>query len=97
MPQFQIEKNATSVPEFTEVGMYPIYYITSDGILCPDCVNGNLDLCRDKDDHGWYVVASEVNWESLLYCDNCSNDIVSAYGVVDENIDTDQFDGIDEW
>lgn len=81
MPQFQIEKNATSVPEFTEFGMYPIYYITSDnGILCPDCVNGNLDLCRDKGDYGGYVIASEVNWDAILYCDNCSNDIVSASG-----------------
>ncbi len=86
MPQFRIEKNATSVPEFTEVGMYPLYYIASDhGLLCPDCVNGNLSLCRDKSNDQWFVVAQEVNWESRLYCDACSKDIMSAYDVVDED------------
>jgi hypothetical protein len=86
MPQFQIEKNATSVPEFTEIGMYPLYYITSDnGLLCPDCVNSNLNLCRDKSNDQWFVVAQEVNWESRLYCDACSKDILSAYDVVDED------------
>lgn len=86
MPQFQIEKNATSVPEFTEIGMYPLYYIASDnGLLCPDCVNSNLNLCRDKSNDQWFVVAQEVNWESRLYCDACSKDILSAYDVVDED------------
>jgi len=86
MPQFQIEKNATSVPEFTEIGMYPLYYVTSDnGLLCPDCVNSNLNLCRDKSNDQWFVVAQEVNWESRLYCDACSKDILSAYDVVDED------------
>ena len=86
MPQFRIEKNATSVPEFTEVGMYPLYYITSDnGLLCPDCVNSNLNLCRDKSNDQWFAVAQEVNWESRLYCDACSKDIMSAYDVVDED------------
>jgi hypothetical protein len=86
MPQFQIEKNATSVPEFTEIGMYPLYYITSDnGLLCPDCVNSNLNLCCDKSNDQWFVVAQEVNWESRLYCDACSKDILSAYDVVDED------------
>ena len=86
MPQFQIKKNATSVPEFTEIGMYPLYYITSDnGLLCPDCVNSNLNLCRDKSNDQWFVVAQEVNWESRLYCDACSKDILSAYDVVDED------------
>ena len=86
MPHFRIEKNATSVPEFTEIGMYPVYYITSDhGLLCPECVNGNLDLCRDKNNDQWFVVAQEVNWESRLYCESCSKDILSAYDVVDED------------
>jgi hypothetical protein len=89
MPKFQIEKNAMSVPEFTEIGMYPVYYITSDnGLLCPDCVNSNLDLCRDKTNDQWFVVAQEVNWESCLYCDACSKSILSAYDVVDGDEDS---------
>lgn len=86
MPHFQIEKNATSVPEFTEVGKYPLYYIASDnGLICPDCVNSNLDLCRDKSNDQWFIVAQEVNWESQLYCEACSTDILSAYSLDDED------------
>lgn len=88
MPHFRIEKNATSVPEFTEIGMYPVFYITSDhGRLCPECVNGNLDLCRDKDNDQWFVVAQEVNWESRIVCDGCVSEIPSAYDYVDEDED----------
>lgn len=63
-------------------GGYPLFYVTTDrGVLCPECVNKNLELCSDSNDDQWYVTHKDVNWESEhLYCEHCSERIESAYG-----------------
>ena len=73
-------------------GGYPIYYMCTDnGILCPNCANGEngsranpVNMGLDSDGHGpdvqWYVIASGINWEDTeLYCDHCNKHIESAY------------------
>ena len=63
-------------------GGYPMYYITGDcGVLCPQCANANHRLTLDPDDSQWYIIQADVNWEDeSLFCDNCSQQIMSAYG-----------------
>ena len=70
------------VPSYAWPGGYPLFYFAKDcGVLCPDCVNGNLELVKDPDDPQWYVVGADVNWEDTsMYCDNCNKTIESAYG-----------------
>ena len=66
-------------------GGYPLYAIMDDGgTICKDCAKSEwrnvchsmLTNCRD----GWLPEAIDVNWESLIYCDHCGNQIESAYG-----------------
>lgn len=62
-------------------GGYPLYYLCKDsGVICPSCVNSNLDLIVDKDDAQWYIVAADVNYEDTdLTCDHCHKPIEAAY------------------
>jgi hypothetical protein len=66
-------------------GGYPMFAIMDDGgCVCHQCVLDNYRViyrhtqadCRSD----WTFVASEVNWEDEIYCDNCSEQIESAYG-----------------
>ncbi len=66
-------------------GGYPIFAITADyGCLCKKCVEDELSLIEKADedsDQQWQLLALEINWEdSDLHCDNCGNQIESAYG-----------------
>lgn len=67
-------------------GGYPIFYLCADnGVLCPNCANENAHLDTGMDDKQWHVVASDINWEDdALYCDNCNDQIESAYGEANE-------------
>ena len=69
------------VRHFTAVGGYPLYYITSDGVvLSPQAVQENLELCRDPSDTQWHVIGADVNWEDTsLFCDHTGERIESAY------------------
>ena len=69
------------VRHFTTVGGYPLFYLTADGgVLSPQAVQENLELCRDEHDPQWYVVGADVNWEDAsLFCDHTSQRIESAY------------------
>jgi hypothetical protein len=67
-------------------GGYPIFYLTADnGVMCPDCANGDRSSAPDldpecPDDDQWRIIAAECNWEDPdLYCENCNNRIESAY------------------
>lgn len=65
---------------------YPHYSVAKDcGVICSDCVKDNLELIteamKDGWDNQWIVIACDINYEDdSLYCDNCNNRIVSAYG-----------------
>ena len=63
-------------------GGYPLFYMTKDnGVLCPKCANENFTLVNNHADEQWYIVEYDVNYEDdSMYCDNCSNQIESAYG-----------------
>jgi hypothetical protein len=67
---------------FAWPGGYPIFYVTKDcGVLCPNCANENKLLTLTKQDHQWFIIGSDINWEDeTMYCDNCNRHIVSAYG-----------------
>lgn len=67
-------------------GGYPMYAIMDDGeCVCHRCVKGNYrQIYRDTQGDlrsGWNFAVSEINWEDELYCDNCSDQIESAYEV----------------
>ena len=73
---------AIEVPTLTVPGMYPIYYVTTDGgTMCPACVNSNRPLCADPNADAWYVTDTDINYENTeLYCEHCNELIESAYG-----------------
>lgn len=67
-------------------GGYPTFFITSDGAaLCHGCAKKEqeriIESIKEHDRDGWRVAACDVNWEDTnLHCDNCSEQIESAYG-----------------
>jgi len=67
----------------TSVGAYPQYAVTSDGAaLCPSCCKSEREsIGTTTGSDGWNVIAIDVNYESLIYCDHCSTQIETAYGV----------------
>jgi hypothetical protein len=67
----------------TDVGCYDMFYMNAEcEVFCPACANELLDE----------ITHAEVNWESLLYCDECSEQIPASYGVYDEDEDEDEDD-----
>ena len=63
-----------SLPAFTDVGGYPLFYVTRRGAcLCAACAAADPQTADP-------VVESIVNWEdSDLYCDACYCQIDPAY------------------
>lgn len=63
-----------SLPSFTSIGGYPVYYITSySRILCADCAQKLInDIYED-------IVHYDINYENEIICDECSSFIDSAY------------------
>jgi hypothetical protein len=72
--------------EFTDLGGYPLYLITSDGgSLSFESAKQNfksiVDSIKNQINDGWRVVACDVNYENdELYCDHSGKKIESAYG-----------------
>ena len=63
----------------TTVGGYPIFYLDGDdSCLCPSCADEELRWEEGK------LSAAAVNWDSLLHCDQCSNQIEAAYDLVED-------------
>jgi hypothetical protein len=69
-------------PKWTDMGGYPIHYITKDGgVLSSKSANENLEQCIG-DDPQWQIIAAEINYEDPdLYCDHSGERIESAYAV----------------
>lgn len=65
----------------TELGAYPLYYVTKDGgVLSPEAVIENLGLTNDVNDPQWFVVSVGINYEDAnLICDHTGKRIRSAY------------------
>ena len=63
-------------------GGYEIYYIVADsGVLCHNCANENLMRTIDPDDDQFYIVDSDINYESTdVHCEHCYRQIQPAYG-----------------
>ena len=68
-------------PAHTDVGGYPLYYLTAaGGVLSPKSANENLEQTLCSDDPQWFIVACDINYEDPdLYCDDSSERIPSAY------------------
>jgi len=77
----------TEMDYYAWPGGYSLFYFTKDGgVLCPKCVNKNLELLSDEDDPQWYVIGCEMNEENDdMYCENCGEQIESAYGEDDSD------------
>ena len=73
---------------YTDVGGYPLYFITSDGdTLSFETVALEAERIKDaienKSKNGWRVIACDVNWENRLYCAHSGDEIKSAYDPID--------------
>ncbi len=85
----KLDVNREPLPAFAWPGGYPLFYLCSDGgILCPKCVNAEIDNIDDstrrKLRDGWQLTACDVHWEGeALTCDHCNAEIDSAYGPVE--------------
>jgi len=70
---------------YTQVGSYPLYFITDDGAaLCFETVRKEfgriISSIREQAKDGWCVVACEGNYEETdLVCAHCGKPIESAY------------------
>lgn len=71
--------------KFTNVGGYPLFFITSDGAaLSFESARENFyQVCysvkHDIDD-GWKIIGADINYEdSDLYCDHSNKKIECAY------------------
>lgn len=78
--------NEEVIPAFAWPGGYQLYYVCRDGgVLCPDCVNKEIDLIssalEDDFDKQWRVIGTDVNYEDNdLTCDHCNGLIPASYG-----------------
>ena len=83
--RLQDVKVALRAGKYTSLGCYPLYFVMVDGcVLCFKCARENwrlivrAHLSRETD---WYITGVTVNWEdSVLFCDQCGEQIESAYG-----------------
>ena len=65
-----------------------MYAVMEDGgYICHRCVLDHYRLIyrhtQDDCQSGWSFGESEINWEDEMRCDNCSNQIESAYEVTE--------------
>ena len=75
--------NDGSLQAYAWPGGYPIYYMTIDAVLCPDCANGGngSDASETNEDPQWRLVGYAVHYEGApLQCEHCNAQIESAYG-----------------
>lgn len=58
------------------LGAYPLIFVLNDGsVICQDCANKSKKMCFEGD----------IYYEGpTIECDECSDDIESAYGDPDE-------------
>lgn len=76
---------------YTSVGCYPLFFMAQDcSTLCFRCVQEHENREREEwepkredeeEDRQWKIVACDVNYESLDYCEECGEQIETAYGV----------------
>lgn len=68
-------KEKGELPCHSGIGGYPLYYVTEKGeTYCGECATKLY-----KEDKNKYFYPPQVNWESEIYCDECSRQIESAY------------------
>lgn len=76
-----IGANGGKLPSHSPLGMYPLYYVTSDNkVLCPKCANAVIDGTASE----WLnvkpsdIVACCVNWDCYDLEDEEGHKIESA-------------------
>lgn len=96
--------NALKEGPYAWPGGYPIFFLTSDGGALSFATAWNerdqiVQAIVDKDNSGWRVVGSDVNWEDPeLYDDHTSNRIESAYAEDDAQGEVDEIPkSYNEW
>lgn len=69
-----------SVRKYSDVGSYPVYYVTKDGsALSAEAVLDTYSECCDPDSDS-YVTGHDINWENEeLYCGETGEQIECAY------------------
>lgn len=85
----KLEVNREPLPAFAWPGGYPLFYVFTDGgVICPDCVNANIQEIdgaikgerRFNSRGGWAIDRYDANYEEPdLCCDHCGKLIPAAY------------------
>lgn len=71
-----------ALDRYTSIGSYPLYYwMDPAAILCPSCADEKLATPEDERIEPVIALVATINWESEMYCDDCGEQIESAYGV----------------
>ncbi|UTC28668.1 hypothetical protein MARCHEWKA_01550 [Brevundimonas phage vB_BpoS-Marchewka] len=86
-------KAALRAGPYTDLGGYPLYFATRDGVaLSFDAVQANFTLVCDDHLHdastGWRLDSVQINYEDPdLFCDHTNKRIPSAYAEVEEEVE----------
>lgn len=77
----------TTLPKFTSVGCYPLFYISHHDVLCAECAaDRGIEAHRATPENG---ANCAINYEDPdLHCDECSTRIESAYSEDVERADS---------
>jgi len=72
--------------QWTGIGCYPLYFITSDGeALSFDAVRQGLHQViasiKNRSSDGWRVVALDINYEGEIWCAHTEERIPAAYDI----------------
>lgn len=82
--------------KFTDLGGYPLYFITHDGAAlsfesATEMFRPIARAIADKFNDGWRIVACDVNYEdSELFCVHSYKQIPSAYGDDESEVESEQ-------
>lgn len=82
-PELQRNSDGT-LPRCVDGGYPVVYYCADGGSLCADCANGNNGSLASEDpgtEAMWRLAGADILWEGPpVICDQCGEDIESAYG-----------------
>jgi len=74
---------------YTWPGAYPKTFVAHDGLLCPKCIRNNFRAVVEdtRANRGAWNVFVDVVWEGTAFCADCSDEIETAYGPCEDEVE----------